>query len=121
MRFRLQTADYFARRQPTWLRALTIFCVLWLGVASTAQAAHIHGQWLPHSGPEVSKHNTGPITTTEDACPLCVAMHSAMPAQLVAATPAAIVALPQVFAVAEHSAPPLWHFELFSRPPPALL
>jgi hypothetical protein len=119
LRFRVQTAE-IARQQPLWLRAVTLFCVLLLGSASVAQAAHIHGQWLPHSKPEVSKYTAGPLTSAEDACPLCVAMHSALPVQAVALPAATLVESTQVPAFARRFVPQIWQFEQFSRPPPVL-
>ena len=120
MRFRAQTADLF-RSQPTWLRTVALFCVFLLGAASTAQAAHIHGQWLPNNFPEITKHATGPAVSTEDACPLCVAMHSALPAQMPVVAPAAAIDAVAVPAQTTTVVAAVWHFELFSRPPPALL
>ena len=108
------------RPQPTWLRVVTLLCVLLLGAASTAQAAHIHGQWLPHSTPEITKHTSGPAATTEDACPLCVAMHSALPAQMLPVVTSTLLTALQVPAPTLCTVGSVWHFELFSRPPPAL-
>jgi hypothetical protein len=120
LRFRAQFAD-FNRSQPNWLRAVALFCVFLIGSVSTAQAAHIHGQWLPKNSPEITKHAAGPAASTEDACPLCVAMHSALPAQMPVVVPSIVVEAVSLPAQTTTVVASVWHFELFSRPPPALL
>ena len=61
------------------LRVAAFLCMLLVTVAGIAQAAHIHGQWLPNSAIQIAAHTTLPPGTAEDACPLCTAMHSALP------------------------------------------
>ena len=65
--------------RPIWLRVAAMLCVLLVGVAGIAQAAHIHGEWLPSSAIQVAAHTALSPALAEDACPLCVAMHSALP------------------------------------------
>ena len=107
---------------PLWVRSLALACLLLVGAVSTAQVAHIHGDWLPkhdtHLGAPADASQT---PGDEEHCPLCVAMHSALPisqpmepvqVELVAVLPpAAALALPAS----------VWHYAMFSRPPPALI
>ncbi len=100
--------------QPLWLRLLALFAVLLISGASTLQACHVHDEDL-RSG-QSSQHSVpGP-----EHCPLCMAMHSAMPAAQHHA-PDLVFALQEV-AVAQRRAerPRRWSYEMFSRPPPAL-
>jgi len=101
-----------------WLSCLALALV---AVVGTAQAVHIHGDWLPHSQHEfhsaaLDAQNMG----GEEHCPLCVAMHTALPAEF------RLAPLPTVEPVAistELAVPTVvarWHFAMFSRPPPAL-
>jgi hypothetical protein len=101
-------------RQRVWLQLVALLCVLVVCVMSTAQVCHTHAdlsllkQRSPQNGP-----------APDDHCPLCVAMHSALPVSLhVAPEPMLqIQALDSVAADAERIF--RWRFELASRPPPA--
>ena len=94
--------------------------VLVVGSVSTLEAAHIHGEWLPGKtatlkSPALSSQGQG-----EERCPLCVAMHSALPvSRQVAPEPLEEVA--QAFAVHPVDASQRqWSFAMFSRPPPVV-
>lgn len=107
-----------AGAQPLWLRALAVVCLLLVTVAGIAQAAHVHGDWLPH---HAAQAGSGPVqvgAAGEESCPLCVAMHSALP---VASFEAALVALllcASILAKTGRKPDLPWHFAAFSRPPP---
>jgi hypothetical protein len=94
-------------------------CVLLVGVASSVQAVHIHGQWLPESASKAAAPaDASQLPGGEEHCPLCIAMHSAMPV-----TPSVepVRMGPVQFRrvqVVDHAPDAAWHFALFSRPPP---
>ena len=103
----------FAQSRPLWLRWMVLACVLLVCVMSTAQVCHSHFEVAP-------KHSSQPNSTTpEDHCPLCVAMHSALPATLhVAPEPMLLIhRLDSLAADVEREF--RWRFEMASRPPPA--
>jgi hypothetical protein len=109
-----------ASTHPFWLRSLALVCVLLVGGISTAQAAHIHGQWLP----DTAKHATGQVGVVqgqgEEHCSLCVAMHSALP-MVEHDAPAPVLCVGQLVGARAQSAPvKLRSFAMFSRPPPAV-
>jgi hypothetical protein len=108
--FQLGRSD---RQRPHWLRLIAIACVLVVCVMSTVQACHTHAQFSS------MKQNRGNGPAPDDHCPLCVAMHSALPVPLhVAPEPMLhIQALDSVAANAERIF--RWRFEMASRPPPA--
>ena len=89
-----------------------------VGVAGIAQAAHIHGDWLPNSAAQVSAHTTLSGGVAEDACPLCVAMHSALPVAGFAALIVALILEAGTFAFLSREPRSPWYFAAFSRPPP---
>jgi hypothetical protein len=101
-----------------WLRAAALLCVLFVGVAGIAQAAHIHGEWLPSSATQVAAHTTHSPAMAEDACPLCVAMHSALPVTGFAALLVALVLECNLLLATTRKPRILWYFAAFSRPPP---
>ena len=103
------------------MRWLAAVCLALVAVAGTAQAVHVHGQWLPqnkaqvHAPIEATQSNGG-----EDRCPLCVALHPALPVSLQAAPPPpALVSTPLV-ETAWHAPEAPWPFAIFSRPPPSI-
>jgi len=114
-----------SRRDPLiagWRRWFALFCVLLLGGASTAQAAHTHGVAVAGVHQHWDSPETGTDGSTgEEHCPLCVAMHSAMPAQLPVAPAPVSVVVPVPHFCAERDVSAAWHFPSFSRPPPASL
>ncbi len=97
-----------------WLRLLAMMCVLLICIASTAEVCHSH--------PDISAatKNSQQNAPAPDHCPLCVAMHTALPAAAHTAPDPVL----QVQAVAPRTmAVQLalrWNYELFSRLPPAL-
>jgi hypothetical protein len=110
--------SYFQRgqrdeRRPIWLRFVALLCVLVVCVMSTAQVCHTHSELSLLKGP--SQQNS---PASDDHCPLCVAMHSALPVSLhIAPVPMLqMQALDSVAADAERIF--RWRFELASRPPP---
>lgn len=100
-------------------RVVALLCLLLVSLASTAQAVHTHGTGLPQRQAHVGKLQTGIAPADESVCPLCVAMHSALPAS----------GSPVQLRLSLHAAEPApWtlvfltepqHFAGFSRPPPA--
>jgi hypothetical protein len=106
------------RPQPLWLRVATFACVLLVGVAGIAQAAHIHGDWLPKSAAQVSARTTFSGGISEDDCPLCMAMHSALPVAGFAVLVMALLFEARTFALLSRKPRTPWYFAAFSRPPP---
>ena len=106
--------------QPLWQRVLAIACLLLVGFASSAQAVHVHGQWLPDSHVHASAAaDASQLPGSEADCPLCVAMHSAMPATIAVPTTALVAdETARVSLVAERVPETQWHYAGFSRPPP---
>lgn len=103
------------------MRWVAAVCLLLAGVVGTAQAAHIHGQLLLNQKFELHQPAADAGTLGgEEHCPLCVAMHSAMPvAQLAtyAASAHFVAKVPEQAVVRPDT---LWHYARFGRPPPAL-
>lgn len=102
-----------------WLRVLTFACLLLVVGASSVQAIHIHGEWLPqkaiHAG-SLPSGSQGP--GGEEHCPLCIAMHSALPvAAHVDAVRLTLVECKLVQAF-DRAPETQWHYAMFSRPPP---
>jgi hypothetical protein len=91
-----------------------------VGVAGIAQAAHIHGELLPSSAVRVSVHTALEPALAEDACPLCVAMHSALPVTGFAALLLALLFECNLLLVSTRKPRTLWYFAAFSRPPPSI-
>ena len=119
--FSLSQRARSAGPQPLWLRVAAFVCVLLVCVAGVAQAAHIHGELLPSKAIQASAHVSANGATGEDGCPLCVAMHSALPVTLLATwTPGLLLQSSMLFASSRKPRSP-WTFAAFSRPPPALL
>jgi hypothetical protein len=109
-----------AQRQPVWLRLMALMCILLIGVASTAEVCHTHPGTIAssrNSGQNVPGSNVpGP-----DHCPLCVAMHTALPATASASFEPVLQAQPVAVKLAADAWALQWSYELFSRPPPASL
>ena len=104
--------------RPLWLRVAALLCAMLAGVAGVAQAAHIHGDWLPNSTAQVSAHTTDSGAVREDECPLCVAMHSALPVTGFAVLAVASLLEAGIFFGLSRKPTRLWYFAAFSRPPP---
>lgn len=92
------------RRTPRTFVAATVVCLVLLALLAVVQVAHVH-----------------PLESDADHCPLCIAIHAAVPVAVAAAvillvqigTPALV---PEVRAVVRP-----WHPTQFTRPPPATL
>lgn len=103
-----------------WVRMLAVVCALLIGVASTAQAAHTHGELLPKNAPYAKSPLTASqLPPNEASCPLCVAMHSALPSAIASGTNAVAVAVRVDVGAVDHVVPLERHFARFGRPPPA--
>ena len=99
--FRTQLRGNHARK-PAFLVATTVMCLLLLLLLAVAQAVHTH-------------------SNPQDAytCPLCVAMHTVVPAAAIAVLIILVqvgirVPVPKVRALVRY-----WHPKLLTRPPPA--
>ncbi len=104
---------------PSWLRVLTLAFLLLVVGASSVQAIHIHGEWLPQNATHAgSLPNGSPGTGGEEHCPLCIAMHSALP--VAAHVDALLLTLVEckVEQALDHAPETQWHYAMFSRPPP---
>jgi hypothetical protein len=120
--------------QPLWLRLFALLCIGLIGLGSTVQVCHAHTDAFEASLLQV--HASGPAHASVDAaqtpasktdsdsgsavnCPLCVAMHSALP--VADALPkVAMVALATLTREADGIDRIFsWRFEMASRPPPA--
>ena len=105
-----------APQQPTRMRLLALLSILLVAIMSTVQVCHTH-DLLPQSK---GSHSSLPTPqSSPDHCPLCVAMHSALPATLqdVPEPVLLIHVLDSTAADAERIF--RWRFQLASRPPPA--
>jgi len=97
--------------QPAWLRWISVLCLLLVCVMSTVQVCHTHDLLTRTKDSQQSQQ--GP-----DHCPLCVAMHSAMPATLQAAPEPVLHVQALDSAAAETQRIFQWRFAQASRPPP---
>ena len=85
------------RNRPLWLRVLTVAALLLISVTSTVQVCHAHGEpdgatashgriavlaQSPADAPDSDGSSRQTQSSPEDHCPLCVAMHSALPATM---------------------------------------
>ena len=104
--------------RPLWLRVAALLCVMLVGVAGVAQAAHIHGDWLPKAAAQATAHTALSDGIAEDSCPLCMAMHSALPVAGFAAGLVALLLEAGIFALRSRKPRRTWYFAAFSRPPP---
>ena len=110
-----------AEASPLWRRFVVLFALLLVLVAPVAQAGHIHGDWLPHGDAQLGQHTAAAqFLDSEANCPLCVAMHSALPAETPAAKPIAAAIQLRAPAEVDHVVLQQPHFPRFSRPPPTV-
>ena len=114
---RLQAAA--APTHPLWMRWLAAACLVLVGVMSTAQAAHTHGAALAKTRISAHGPSVAGQASDEDTCPLCVAMHSALPAGPMPAPQAALVLTLTQGEASQPAPEQRWPFAMFSRPPPA--
>jgi hypothetical protein len=104
---------------PLWLRVLAYACLLLVVGASSVQAVHIHGQWLPQRAAQVAPAADGSqLPGGEENCPLCMAMHSALPVVTHLAPARLVLVVGRVEQVVDRIPDATWHFAMFSRPPP---
>jgi hypothetical protein len=107
-----QTGDSQQRR-PLWLRLLAVLCVVVVCMMSTVLACHTHADFSALK--QNSQHHS---PATDDHCPLCVAMHSALPVSL-HVTPEPMLQIQSLNSVAADARRIFrWRFEMASRPPP---
>lgn len=101
------------------MRWVALVCALLFGVSSTAQAAHFHDL---NSGSRVQQlqapNGTSKSPADEEHCPLCVAMHWALPATMVVVVAASVSVTSLTRVCTELAAPAAWPFARFGRPPP---
>ncbi len=98
---------------PAWVRLLATVCLVMVVLLSTAQVCHVHANALSKQGSRQGD------TTPEDHCPLCVAMHSALPADI-HVEPELLVSVRVLDSVAADAERMFrWRFEMASRPPPS--
>jgi hypothetical protein len=102
-------------QQPVvWMRMIAALCILMITFMSAAQACHTHAE--QSSLRQSSHHNQAP---QEDHCPVCMAMHSALPATLHLAPAPTLEIEPLSAVVSDTSRAFNWRFEMASRGPPA--
>ena len=122
------------RRQPLWLRVVAFFAMALIGAASTAQLCHSHDDTLPVKSFAMAKSavgianeaskDSGPTKSDQDRdgsavrCPLCVAMHSALPVTGHLPQVALLALVAVVPAAGDRGRRFSWRFEMASRPPP---
>jgi hypothetical protein len=100
---------------------LAAACVLLVGMASSAQVTHIHGQWLPdHAQKAAAPADASQLPGGEEHCPLCVVMHSALPVAMQAGPAQMVLVVCWRVSVLDRVPDAQWHFAMFSRPPPAV-
>ena len=113
-RLQLGTAGH---AYPSWLRAIGLFCVVLFSVLSGVQVAHVHGEFLPHHTAQLGAPADA-SQIPEDSCPLCMAMHTALPA-IASVTPVILCVDQFKQDIFVDRVPTIdWHFPTFSRPPP---
>jgi hypothetical protein len=131
MRTRFQSGQTRQQR-PMWLRTLAMVCLVVLSVASTVQVCHVHAE-QPVAQSEMhgatnsgSNQDSSPgdprdsRQTVPDHCPLCVAMHSALPATAHTAPEPVRQVQAVLLTTVQLQRVQRWSFDLFSRPPPVV-
>ena len=109
----------FEHSYPLWLRTLAFACLLLVAGASSVQAVHIHGQWLPDHAQKIGSTADGSqLPGGEEHCPLCVAMHSALPVSAHVEPARLLLVASKVVLAVDRTPESAWHFAMFSRPPP---
>jgi len=104
-----------------WMRLLATACLLLVGLASSVEVVHIHGDWLPHHGAQVAAPaDASQVPGGEEHCPLCVAMHSTLPVAAKIAPVRLVLVAVKAVSVVDRLPSSQWHFARFSRPPPVL-
>jgi hypothetical protein len=95
-----------------------MLCVVLMGAIGTAQAVHIHGDWLPDNALQATLPADASQGQGEEHCPLCVAMHSALPVTMVVMSAPLQEVRQLLTARALIAHQKLLSFAMFSRPPP---
>jgi hypothetical protein len=109
-----------APAHPVWTRTLALVCLLLVSAVSFAQAAHIHGQWLPGRQHKASAPaDASQLPGGEERCSVCVAMHSALPVSVHVEPAQTVLTEIRLVSTLDRAPATLWHFAMFSRPPPA--
>ena len=79
----------------------------------------MHGQWLPQKAIHAASLPNGSQAPGGEAnCPLCMAMHSALPVAAHVQVVQLVLVECKVVQCVDHAPETLWHFAMFSRPPP---
>lgn len=104
--------------QPLWLRVVGVLCLALVTLAGVAQAAHVHGDWLPHHAAQAGAQLPQASAVGEESCPLCVAMHSALPVASFSAVSLGLILAGSISFNSGRTPEVPWHFAGFSRPPP---
>lgn len=105
-----------------WLRWVTFAGILLILLASTAQASHIHSDWLPHQPGQLEAQADGAsLPGSEAACPLCVGMHSALTSSQGSGAIGEAPTEQRFFTSVTYDGLGEQYFQLFSRPPPFAL
>lgn len=94
-------------------------CVLLVVGVSFAAAVHMHGQWLPKNAiTAAAMPDSSQIPVGEASCPLCMVMHSTLPAAAHVELLQSVLVECKVVQAVDHAPETLWHYAMFSRPPP---
>jgi len=118
---RLTQRDRSAGTQSLRLRLSVLFCVLLITGAGIAQAAHIHGDWLPKNAAQLGTNSNQSGAVTADDCPLCTVMHSVLPGDGFATLIMGSLLEASLLFCSGCKPETPWYFAAFSRPPPSLL
>jgi hypothetical protein len=103
-----------SQQSVIWMRLVAALCILMVTFMSAAQSCHTHAE---ASSLRQDTHHHPPAP--EDNCPVCVAMHSALPAALHLAPAPTIEIEPLSMVASETLQAFQWRFEMASRGPPA--
>ena len=95
-----------------------MLCVALMAAIGTAQAVHIHGEWLPQNALHVTVPADASQGQGEEHCPLCVAMHSALPTTMQVVPEPVQQVTQRLYTHVLVTPEKLWSFAMFSRPPP---
>ena len=108
-------------RKPFLLRLIAVLCICLIAVMTTVQVCHTHNPVPQQTDTRGSLPDpTQPLSQAPDHCPLCMAMHSALPAALQTA-PEPVLHVQTLHSTAADTERLFrWRFQLASRPPPAL-
>lgn len=90
------------RRKPRAFGAAALLCLALLAFLAVVQVVHLH-----------------PLDKDADHCSLCIAMHSAAPAAVIAAVVVLVSFESSAPIVEARAVLRYWHPKLFTRPPPA--